>query len=143
MNTWIGGLIPSLIAVGAALLVVTFIDLSQKWIKDRQRRSPFTGDFLRNPGHTLLQQWDDARGEVMVFMSAFMSMPLLLFSILVTQAWWSQRPIPTWVWVFHGVIGLGLSFVLGTKLVQAMCQVCNNCGWGMRVNWRSAKSSIN
>ena len=123
MGTWIGGLIPALIMVSAAWLVVTFIDLAQKWIKDRRRRSPFTNDFLRNPGHTLLQQWDDARGEVIVYMSASMSMPLLLFSVLVTQAWWTQRPIPTWVWLFHGVIAIGLSIVLGTKLLQAMCRV--------------------
>ena len=123
MNTWIGGLIPSLIMVSAAALVVTFIDWAQKWTLDRRRRSPFTGDFLRNPGHTLLRQWDDARGEVMVYMSASMSMPLLLFSVTVTQAWWSERPIPTCVWVFHGVLALGLSIFLGSKLVQAMRRV--------------------
>ena len=123
MSTLIGGLIPTLIAVSAAWLVVTFIGLVQKWNIDRRRRSPFTGDFLRNPGYTLLRKVDDARGEVMVYMSACMSMPLLLFSVPVTQAWWSQQPISTWVWVFHGVIGLGLSLFLGTKLVQAMRRV--------------------
>jgi hypothetical protein len=123
MDTWLGGLIPTLIAVGAALAVVSFIDWVQTWIKDRRRRSPFTGDFLRNPGHTLLEQWDDARGDVMVYMSTCMSMPLLLFSVIVTQAWWSQRAIPLWVWVFHGVIGIGLLVFLGTKLVQAMRRV--------------------
>jgi Nuclease-related domain len=120
METWLGGLIPTLILVSAAGSVVIFVDWAQKWIADRRRRSPFTGDFLRNPGHTLLQQWDDARRDVMAYMSASMSMPLLLFSVPVAQAWWSQRPIPTGVWVFHGVIALGLSIVLGSKLVQAM-----------------------
>ena len=52
-----------------------------------------------------------------------MSMPLLLFSVPVTQAWWTQRPIPTWVWVIHGVIAIGLSLFLGTKLLQAMRRV--------------------
>lgn len=109
MGTWIGRIIPTLIMVSATALVLTFIDWAQKWITDRRRRSPFTGDFLRNPGRTLLEKWDDARGEVMVYMSACMSMPLLLFSVLVTQAWWTQRPIPMWVWAFHGVIALGLT----------------------------------
>ena len=57
MGTWIGGLIPTLIMVSAAALVLTFIDWAQKWITDRRRRSPFSGDFLRNPGHTLLENW--------------------------------------------------------------------------------------
>ena len=123
MNTWIGGLIPTLIMMCAAWLVVTFIGLMQKWNIDRRRRSPFTNDFLRNPGHTVFRQLDDARGEVMIYMSACMSMPLLLFSVPVTQAWWSQQSIPMWVWVFHGVIGLGLSLFLGTKLTKAIRRV--------------------
>ena len=123
MNTWIGGLIPTLIMMCAAWLVVTFIGLMQKWNIDRRRRSPFTNDFLRNPGHTVFRQLDDARGEVMIYMSACMSMPLLLFSVPVTQAWWSQQSIPMWVWVFHGVIGLGLSLFLGTKMTKAIRRV--------------------
>jgi len=123
MNSWIGGLIPTLIAVSTAWLVVTFIGLVQKWNLDRRRRSPFTSDFLRNPGYTLFRKLDDARGEVMVYMSASMTMPVLLFSVPVTQAWWSERPITVGVWVFHGMIGIGLSIFLGAKLTKAIRRV--------------------
>jgi Nuclease-related domain len=123
MNTWIGGLIPTLIAVSAAWLVVTFIGLVQKWNIDIRRRSPFTSDFLRNPGHTLFRKLDDARGEIMVYMSASMTMPVLMFSVPVTHAWWSERPITTGVWVFHGVLAIGVSIWLGTKLTKAIRRV--------------------
>jgi hypothetical protein len=123
MDKLVGGLLPALIIVCAAWLVVSFVSLAKKWTHDQRRRSPFTGDFLRNPGHTLLTQLEDARLDFMGYVAASMSMPLVLFSVPVTQAWWSHQPITTGAWVWHGVIGVVLTAALGVKLVQTMRRV--------------------
>lgn len=115
-----GGLLPSLIALGGIALAVTLVGLSRKWALGRRRRSPFTGDFLRNPGHSLLNQMDDLRHDLMGYLIAGMLMPLLMFSVLVTQAWFSQKPIKTGDWFVYGSILCVTFAYISVKLVKAV-----------------------
>lgn len=123
MDKWIGALLPTLIMVSAAWLLVEFVSLVRKGITDKRRRSPFAGEFLRNPGHTLLTQLEDAHLDLMGYFAVGTWMPLLLFSIPVTQAWWLQQPIKASTWYWHGAIAVVLAVLLGMKLVKLMRRV--------------------
>ena len=123
MEKLMGAIFPSLLVMGGTLFVVAIVTLSRRWTHRHRRRSPFTGDFLRNPGNTLLGQLDDVRVDLMGYVAASMIMPLLCFSIPITQAWWSKQPVTSSNWFVYGVIGLVASGVISVKLVVAVRRV--------------------
>jgi hypothetical protein len=123
MEKLIGGILPSLLVMGGIMFVIALVTLSKKWTHSHRRRSPFTGDFLRNPGNTLLSQLDDVRVDLMGYAAASMTVPLLCFAIPITQAWWSKQPITTGGWFLYGAFGFVAVIFMTVKLVVAVRRV--------------------
>lgn len=105
------------------MFFVAIVTLSKKWPHRHRRRSPFTGDFLRNPGNTLLRQLDDVRVDLMGYVVASMIMPLLCVSVPITQAWWSKQPITSGNWIVYGAIGLAAAAFISVRLVRTVYRV--------------------
>lgn len=59
----------------------------------RKRKSPFTSDFLRGPGHTLGEQIEELRSDVIWDVTFGPVLPLLVLALTVTRAYLGQRPI--------------------------------------------------
>ena len=123
MEKLIGGLLPSLLVMGGIVFLIVLVTLSKKWTHSQRRRSPFTGDFLRNPGNTLLSQLDDVRVDLMGYAAASMTVPLLCSAIPITQAWWSKQPVTTGGWFVYGAFGFFAVTYISVKLVVAVRRV--------------------
>ncbi len=86
----------SIILIGI-LLVIRF------WLKYRKKRSPFTENFLRNPGESLIKQIEDINYKIQYYLTGFLLAPMMIYSIHISQSY------------FHGekesLLRISLSFI--------------------------------
>src|SRR5690606_5249577 len=83
------------------------------WRKKRERarkRSPLTADLLRPPGYSLRLRMDSLRDEVEEKLIALVAIPLVLYSVHLTQSHYFSAPesaFRTVVIAVVGVVGMG------------------------------------
>jgi hypothetical protein len=83
------------------------------WRKTRERarkRSPLTADLLRPPGYSLRVQMDALRDKVDEDLIALVAIPLVLYSVHLTQLHFFSAPESTFrtaTIVVAGVVGMG------------------------------------
>lgn len=84
-------LIPIFVALAFLLLPAGFI----VWMRNRQRqrkRSPLSHQLLRSPGESLRKELDDRMWDVMGYLMGLPLLPLMLYSVHMTQAAVAGRP---------------------------------------------------
>lgn len=83
------------------------------WRKKRERarkRSPLTADLLRPPGYSLRLRMDSLRDEVEEKLIALVAIPLVLYSVHLTQSHYFSAPesaFRTVIIAVVGVVGMG------------------------------------
>lgn len=115
MESLLGGLIPTLAMVAGAAVVIAFAFLAKARLGRIRRKSPFTGQFLREPGHTLARQLEDQFGDLMGYFMMGMMLPIMCIAVMFSTAAFTNKPISHWSWWSFGALGLVGLLWLGTR----------------------------
>lgn len=111
----IGGLLPTLAMMLGIAIVIGFAFLARARLGQARRKSPFTGQFLREPGHTLSAQLDDGYQDLMGYFMMGMMLPLMFIAIPLSTASLTGKPVTAGVWGFYGLLALVMLSWLGFK----------------------------
>jgi len=82
-------------------IVIGLALLAKRRLLKAPRKSPFTGAFLRPPGHTLSRQVDDAVGDVLALLMVGFAMPGVLVATVTTQSLISGNAITRGNQIFY------------------------------------------
>lgn len=115
MNSLLGGLIPTLAMLVGAAVVMASAFLAKARLGKLKRKSPFTGQFLREPGHTIARQLEDEFVDLMGYFMMAMMVPIMLIAVLLSTTAVSNKPIGSGTWWFYGLIALFSLLWLGVK----------------------------
>jgi hypothetical protein len=99
------------ILVFCVLGILISIIKSLKIFHDRKkRRSPFTANFLRGPGQSLMEKLDDINEDLTTYMTMLFVMPILFYALFVPDIYFNTRPFSVGsalVYVVPGIIIIG------------------------------------
>lgn len=115
MGSLLGGLIPVLAMVAGAAVVIAFAFLARSRLGRIRRKSPFTGQFLREPGHTLARQVEDIFTDLMGYFMMGMLLPIMFIAVLFSTAAFSGKQAGYWVWWLYGALGVISLLWLGSR----------------------------
>lgn len=73
------------IVAGSFGLLLAVVWVARKWLRRGDRRSPFTKDMLRGPGHSLRERLDELSWEVATYLAMAPTVPLALYAIYLQQ----------------------------------------------------------
>lgn len=108
--------------------LVWITGLARRWFHSSKRRNPLTKDLLRGPGHTLREQLDEARLDMMAYLSISSPMPLLAAAL-----YFAYREVGVSgagnLWVF-GLMGAG-GFAFGAYKVVRLVERTRNLRLGL------------
>lgn len=89
---------------------------ARRWFHSSNRRNPLTSGLLRGPGHTLREQLDDARLDMMGYVSVSSAMPLFAAALYFAYRELSVPNAPKW-W-FFALLGFGALAFGAYKIVR-------------------------
>ena len=94
--------------LGAMALIVGVGELVRRRVHSPKRRSPLTRDLLRSPAHSLREELDDVRWDMVTYLSAGIAAPLVLYAGYLQQR---VLGLPE-SWLGRGVVvAFGVGFV--------------------------------
>lgn len=105
MKVDLSNFIPHLVFIIPLLISVGLIDIWLKFQKRKNKRPPFTKNFLRSPGESLDQKLRDYRFDFSIYMMMTPISPLLFFSVYS----WNKIDSSIFdevIFIFFGVAGL-------------------------------------
>lgn len=116
MKALVVGLGVTALWLGPMFTLVWITGLARRWFHSSKRRNPLTKGLLRGPGHTLREQLDDLRLDMMAYVSVASAVPLFAAMLHLAYRDAGVERMPSW-W-FLPVVGFG-GFVFGAyKLVR-------------------------
>ena len=101
------------------LLFLT-IKLYQFLNRRKKRRSPFTSDFLRGPGQSLLEQLDDINEDSTYYLTVLFVTPILLYAFYISDLYSRQWPISVGYALYYFVPGIVVIGFLLYKLFRLL-----------------------
>lgn len=102
--------------------------LARRWFHSSKRRNPLTSGLLRGPGHTLREQLDDARLDMMGYVSISSAMPLFAAAVYFATREAGGSTAPQW-WFFV-LLGLG-AFAFGAYKFVRLVEKARNLRLGL------------
>lgn len=117
-NLFSGLLVPGLVLTVMLIGVGTVTVARRQLPWNRKRRSPFTSQFLRGPGQSVLEQIDELRLDLMGYLMGLMLVPLMLFSIPLVHTGITGKGISLSIIVMYVMIGLVVCANLLVKLYR-------------------------
>ncbi|MCP5315597.1 MAG: NERD domain-containing protein [Chromatiaceae bacterium] len=122
IRTLVAPWIPVILMAAGIFIIYLVLSRSEKKL-NHGKRSPFPREFLRSPGHTLYEQIEDLRLDFMGWFVAAMIWPPLLYTALLGQAYFNDRPLSPSGWVFYAIAGIGGIVVVARKAVQSFQRI--------------------
>lgn len=95
--------IPSLIMSGATAILMIFLYIILKYAQLKRKRTPFTHDFLRSPGHALLKRLDGLNQEISIYLLYLFSLPICIYAAYISLLYFAKTEIDT-----QGIITLAI-----------------------------------
>ena len=128
MNAVLASLLIAGLWIGPILAMVGIVFLARRWFHSKNRRNPLTSGLLRGPAHTLREQLEDIRFDMMAHLSVGATVPLAAAAIYMAQrlADESRQPI-TWLYVSFGLGG----FVFGAYKLVGLVKKARNLRLGL------------
>ncbi len=80
-------LIPIIITLGVLAILMTVHFAWKGYRRRKKKRSPFTDNFLRRPGQSLLRQLDDINMEISLSFFYIVVIPLAIYAVHVSQSY--------------------------------------------------------
>jgi Nuclease-related domain len=78
--------------IAPVLIIFGILYLFRFYMRQEKRRSPFTEDFLRSPGQSLLSELDAVNEDLMVYYMYALLMPLVIYAIHISMSYFSGIP---------------------------------------------------
>lgn len=110
-----GGLLPVLAMMLGVAIIISFAFLARARLGRAKRKSPFTGQFLREPGHTISEQLEDGYLDLMGYFMMSMLLPIMLIAVLLSASALSDKVVSPAVWGFYGFLACVALSWLGLK----------------------------
>lgn len=118
IESLIGGLIPTLVMLACMGLVIGFIFLAKARLGRAKRKSPFTGQFLREPGHTLARQLQDGYIDLTGYFMIGALLPVMVIAVPLASAAMTAKQVPPVTWVGYAILVLAGLVWLGRKIYR-------------------------
>ena len=94
------------------------IKILQFFHSQKKRRTPFTSDFLRGPGQTLMEKLDDINEDLVFYLTVMLVLPLLFYSFFVSELYFRQRPFTAGSVLLYAVPGIMIVVFLIYKMTR-------------------------
>ena len=119
-NLLSGLLVPGL-AITILLIAVGTITLAKRQLPWwRKRRSPFTSQFLRGPGQSVLDQLDKLRTDGMGYLGGLIYITLAFLAIPFVESAFTEKPLNHNELMISAVIGISCCAYLLAKLYRSV-----------------------
>ena len=101
-------IVPILVAVVPVVIFALLIEAVRRGEEQRQRRDPFTTEFLRPAGYSRQRRVDALQLDLALTFGFGLAIPLWFYSVWMTAGQWASSPALTaWIYLMMG----GVSFV--------------------------------
>lgn len=119
LSSFLSGLVLPGLFLGIVVTCVGIITMVRKGLPwERKRKSPFTRQFLRSPGYSLLNQLDELRIDLFGYMLGISALPLMLVATFFVQKEITGKPFTITTITILVVAIIGILVVLIPKLVR-------------------------
>ncbi len=112
----------SLLAVVAVmvvpLLLIVAIAMVFSKIRKQKKRSPFTQDFLREPGHSLRLQIEAIDEKFYGYIVLIMGGPMYFYAAHISQSYLAEREETTFRVVFSSLLAISIVVYAAMKIVK-------------------------
>jgi hypothetical protein len=88
---------------GTTAILMIFLYIILKFAQLKRKRTPFTHDFLRSPGHTLLKRLDALNQEISIYLLYLISLPICIYAAHISLLYFSKMEMDT-----RGIITLAI-----------------------------------
>ena len=85
-------LISILLVIASPFVIIGILYLFLLYQKQKKLRSPFTQDFLKGPGQTLLFQLDAVNEDLMVYFISALTVPLSIYALHISMSYFGGVP---------------------------------------------------
>lgn len=68
-------------------IFMAVIFLRKRWLQHRKYRSPFTENFLRNPGESLIKQIEEINNDISYYLTISFFSPMMVYSLHISQSY--------------------------------------------------------
>ncbi len=85
-------MIPIILVIGSPFVIIGLLYLFRFYKKQKKLRSPFTRDFLRSPGQSLLAKLDAINEDLMLYLSSALVVPLTIYSLHISISYFGGTP---------------------------------------------------
>jgi hypothetical protein len=117
-----------LLWLGPMFALNSIAGLARRWFHSSKRRNPLTRGLLRGPGHTLREQLDDARLDMMGYVSVSSAMPLFAAAVYLAYREAEIPNAPNW-WLLT-LVALG-AFAFGAYKIVRLVEKARNLRLGL------------
>jgi len=110
----------AIVAAGLWLLplfaCIAVLHLSRRWWHERDRRNPLTRGLLRGPGHSLREQANDLRFDLLLYPTYFSALPVVTLAALSMIRGTAGLRLLDWILV--GLVTLFVVAFAGYKIIR-------------------------
>ena len=114
------GFIPIILVFGALGVLFAIIRILKAFHDRKKRRSPFTANFLRSPGQSLLGKLDDINEELTTYLVMMFVIPNVFYALIISTLYIKQRQLSTGSILVYVVVGFLFVGFLIFKMVQLL-----------------------
>ena len=108
---------PAGLTLGALLLFLAALFMFRAFYRMKRQLPPFTNDFSRSPGQSLLDRLDNLDEQIMISAAALFAGPLVLYAAYLSLLYFSEQKMRLPGALATATIGLGFTIYLLIKLL--------------------------
>ena len=100
-------MISILFIIGSPFVIIGILHLFRSYEKQKKLRSPFTQDFLRGPGQSLLLKLNAVNEDLMVYLISALMAPPVIYAIHISMSYFGGTPETYLRMVASACVGIG------------------------------------
>ena len=119
MNGWLV-YFPLILVFGIMAIVMTVLYLLRKSRRIKGYRSPFTDNFLRNPGESLSRQIMEVNDRITEYMFLVITVPVLFYAVYISSLHFGNSKLSISIFTVFIIVGIGVIAFYLFKLIKML-----------------------
>ena len=103
-------------------IIFGLIEVLKFYHRKKNNRSPFTVNFLRSPGQSLVDKLQEINSELLACLMFILTMPVLFYSLIISDLYFGNRTFPISSAAFYLIAAMGFMAFFLYKLVTLFSQ---------------------
>ncbi|MBW1940658.1 MAG: NERD domain-containing protein [Deltaproteobacteria bacterium] len=120
MKSLLIGSLPLIILFVAFGILISLIFIIKFSIRKKKRRLPFTENFLRSPGQSLIKQIDDINDEISSYLFCALTLPIFVYAIHISQSYFGNAKETASRIITTAALAIGLIVFSAFKLMKSI-----------------------